>query len=405
MRAAPLIIILLASSAFAQVPTLRGPELKDYNRISKRSQTAPDNDSYSTYFLANYLVEPAKTELDKIRSIYVWMAHNITYDMKGLLLKELPDYRPKAVLNSKTAVCEGYAQLFNELCDEAGIRSEIIRGYSKGYWYNEGDKFEVSNHSWNAVYLDSQWQFIDVTWSARRANNSKQARPFSDKYFLTPPDEFIIDHLPEIPAWQLLSGPISKEAFEKNSIILTEGAFNYRDSLALLLDMNPSKKAITYQLKARNFNPHNDATNYKLGVEYRFRALDSLEAVYKVTEDDMERFGQLETQVFADLDEAALYFHLIRPQSHYYDRSQIFIDDTDFERGVFNYEISHRLLEIYASFSDDKKNEMRDKYEADILLFYQKASQYFILIPAQSWYYKSAQEYINQYLNNPFEGH
>ena len=403
MRAVPLIIFLLTYSAFAQVPTLRGTELKDYNKISKRSKTAPDNDSYSTYFLANYLVEPAKTELDKIRSIYVWMANNITYDMKGFLLKELPDYRPKAVLNSKIAVCEGYAQLFDELCNEAGIRSEIIRGYSKGYDYNEGDKIEVSNHSWNAVYLDSQWRFIDVTWAARRANNNKQVRPFSDKYFLTPPDEFIMDHLPEIPAWQLLPSPVSKEAFEENSIIINSGTFNYQDSLALLLDMNPSKKAISYQLKARKFNPHNDATNYKLGVEYRFRALDSLEAIYKVTEQDMERFGSLEIQVFADLDEAALYFHLIKPQSHYYERTQIFLDDTDFERGVFNYEISHRLLEIYATFSDDKKNLMKDKYEADILMYYQKASQYFILIPTHSWYYEKAQKYIELYLNNPFE--
>lgn len=400
----PLIIVLLTSSALAQAPTLRGPELKDYNRISKRSQTAPDNESYSTYFLANYLAEPAKTELNKIRSIYVWMANNITYDMKGLLSNELPDYRPKAVLYSKIAVCEGYAQLFNELCNEAGIRSEIIRGYSKGYGYNEGDKFEVSNHTWNAVYFDGQWRFIDVTWAARSENNSRQVRPFSNKYFLTAADEFIMDHLPEIPAWQLLSNPITKKEFEENSIILTEGSFNYQDSLAMLLDMNSTKKAITYQLKARKFNPNNDATNYKLGLEYRFRALDSLEAVYKVSEQDMERFGQLETQVFADLDEAALYFHLIKPQSHYYDRSQIFLDDTDFERGVFNYEISHRLLEIYATFSDDKKKIQRDNFEADILLYYQKASQYFDMIPTHSWYYEKAQKYLELYLDNPFEG-
>ena len=405
MRLAPIIVILFATSAYAQMPTLRGPELKSYNKISKRSKTAPDNESYSTYFLANYLAEPANTELTKVRSIYVWIAHNIIYDMKGLIAKELPDYRPKGVLISRIAVCEGYARLFDELCNEAGIRSEVIRGYSKGFGYNEGDIFEVSNHSWNAVYLDSNWRFIDVTWAARRANHSRLVRPFSDKYFLTPPDEFIKDHLPEIPAWQLLSSPISKQEFEDNTTFIREGGFNYQDSLELLLEMNPSKKAISYQLKARKFNPHNDATNYKLGLEYRFRALDSLEAIYKVTEQDMERFGQLETQVFADLDEASLYFNLIKPQSHYYERSQIFLDDTDFERGVFNYEISHRLLEIYATFSDDKKEVIRNKYEADIIMYYQKASQYFILIPTHSWYYDSAQDYINLYLNNPFEGY
>ena len=172
----------------------------------------------------------------------------------------------------------------------------------------------------------------------------------------------------------------------------------------MLLDMNPSKKAISYQLKALEFNPNNDDTNYKLGVEYRFRALDSLEAIYKVTENNMDRFDQLEIQVFADLDEAALYFNLIKPSSPHYERAQVFLDDTDFERGVFNYEIPHRLLEIYATFSDDKKKATRAKYEGDILQYYQKAAEYFALIPTHSWYYDKAQKYINFYLNNPFEG-
>ena len=404
MRWLPFTIFLLATSAVAQVPTMHGHEQKDYNKITKRSQTAPDNDSFSTYFLAKYLTEPANTELTKVRSLYVWMANNITYDMKGFMENELPDYRPKAVLNSKIAVCEGYARLFNELCNEAGIRSEIIRGYSKGYGYKEGDKFEVTNHAWNAVYIDSQWRFIDVTWAARKSNDSQMVRPFTNQYFLTPPAEFIQNHLPEIPAWQLLTSPISKQEFEENLIIINSGKFNYQDSLALLLDMNPSKKAISYQLKALEFNPNNDETNYKLGVEYRFRALDSLETIYKVTEHDMDRFDQLEIQVFSDLDEAALYFNLIRRSSRHYKRAQIFLDDTDFERGVFNYEIPHRLLEIYATFSENKKKALQSKYEEDILQYYQKAAEYFALIPTNSWYYEKAQKYITLYLNNPFEG-
>jgi hypothetical protein len=95
---------------------------------------------------------------------------------------------------------------------------------------------------------------------------------------------------------------------------------------------------------------------------------------------------------------------LIKPGSRYYEKAQIFLDDTDFERGVFNYEIPHRLLEIYATFSDEKKKDSRAKYEADILQYYQKAGEYFALIPTHSWYYEKAQDYINIYLNNPFEG-
>ena len=404
MRLSSFILILVATVSFAQLPELSGPEHKEYQKISSRSQTAPNNYSFSSYFLATYLTGPAQTELAKARSIFVWMAYNITYDMKGFEANLLPDYRPKAVLNSKIAVCEGYARLFHELCNEAGLRSEIIRGYSKGYGYSEGDIFQVTNHAWNAVYLDNQWRLIDVTWAALKSNNSRTSRPFNDQYFLAPPEEFIQNHLPEIPAWQLLSSPISKDEFESNSIAVTNGDFNYLDSLSVLLKMNPGKKAIAYQLKARKFNPDNEAANYKLGLEYRFRALDSLEAIYDVTEQNMEMFGRLERQVFLDLDEAALYFNLIKPSSYYYESAQKFLDDTDFERGVFNYEKAHRLMEIYSTFSDAKKKLLRDRYEQDIIRLYQKAGDYFTLIPSHSWYYKSAQEYLTLYLNNPFAG-
>ena len=205
MRRVSIFLIILSTTAIAQVPDLRGPELKHYNKITRRSQSAPDNYSFSSYFLASYLAQPAETDLTKVRSIFVWMAYNITYDMKGFEADVLPDYRPKAVLNSKVAVCEGYARLFHELCNEAGVRSEIIRGYSKGYGYTEGDKFKVTNHAWNAVYLDNQWRFIDVTWAARKSNNTSVLRPFTDEYFLATPEEFIHKHLPEIQPWQLLS--------------------------------------------------------------------------------------------------------------------------------------------------------------------------------------------------------
>ena len=171
-----------------------------------------------------------------------------------------------------------------------------------------------------------------------------------------------------------------------------------------MLSLDPGKQAITYQLQSKKFNSANDYANYKLGVEFRFRALDSLEAVYKVEEENMHRFKVLEKQVFADLDEAALYFTLIKPDSRYYESAMNFLDDTDMERGVFKYEVAHRLLEIYATFSKEKKDIERDKYESLVLQNYKEAATYFERIPVHSWYYESAQKYIKFYMENPFEG-
>ena len=389
----------------AQMPLLNRADYKHYQKLSRRSETCPVNYDVSPYHLARYLTMPARSDLEKVRGIYVWIANNITYDMQGYKSGDLPDYRPKGVLNSKLAVCEGYARLFNKLCREAGVESEIIRGYSKGYGYKKGETFTSTNHSWNAVLVDGKWCLVDVTWAARKSNDRKLIYPLNEAFFLASPEVFIVDHLPEIPAWQLLSHPVSKSDFEQDNIVIVQGNYHYRDSLNVILKLNPSEKAIVYQLKARQFNPENDATNYRLAIEYRFRALDSLDAVYKINEKNFFRFKQMEKQVFADLDKAALYFTLIKPTSRYYESAQNFLDDTVFERGVFKYEVAHRLLEIYATFPTQKKEAKEVEFEQMVLQYYHEAATYFSEIATNSWYYESAQGYLKFDLNNPFTDH
>jgi len=52
-------------------------------RITRISAQIPDQYTYSTYHLASYLAAEAATDIEKIRSFYVWLANNITYDMVG----------------------------------------------------------------------------------------------------------------------------------------------------------------------------------------------------------------------------------------------------------------------------------------------------------------------------------
>ena len=70
------------------------------------------------------------------------------------------------------------------------------------------------NHSWNAVYIDGEWRFIDCTWgSGYLAQNGKFHRQFDEFWFLTDPEIFIYDHFPIHPIWQLLEEPIDIEEF------------------------------------------------------------------------------------------------------------------------------------------------------------------------------------------------
>lgn len=55
-------------------------------------------------------------------------------------------------LDTKYGVCEDYAELFQNMCIRAGFPCEIVIGSAGG------------PHSWNRVYLDGQWYYVDCTW-------------------------------------------------------------------------------------------------------------------------------------------------------------------------------------------------------------------------------------------------
>jgi transglutaminase/protease-like cytokinesis protein 3 len=120
------------------------------------------------------------------------------------------------VLRRKIAFCDGYSRLFKTLCDHAGIRSEIISGYAQTNLSGRRPQFAV-NHTWNAVYLDSAWHLLDVTWASGHVSYSNEyVRQYDDQYFLTPPEQFIRDHYPEDAGWTLLPDHISFREFNNS---------------------------------------------------------------------------------------------------------------------------------------------------------------------------------------------
>jgi hypothetical protein len=120
----------------------------------------------------------------------------------------------RKVLNQRTAVCDGYAKLFKVLCDDAGLRSEVITGYARGFGGGSG-KFR-SNHSWNAVMIDSVWKLLDVTWASGFINYADQfVQQLDETYFLTPPHQFIYDHYPEDLQWTLMENPPTISEFRR----------------------------------------------------------------------------------------------------------------------------------------------------------------------------------------------
>jgi transglutaminase/protease-like cytokinesis protein 3 len=188
----------------------------DFQRIDALADKASQMNFTSPKKLAAFLTQGAKTDIEKVRAIYRWVTANINYDAKSFFSGSYEPSDAENVFMSRKSVCEGYANLFDTLAREAGIESQKISGFAKGYGYSAGAGAAADskpNHAWNAVKLDGKWFLVDSTWGAGYLENRSFVRRFEGHYFLTPPEQFIFDHLPEDPRWQLLDKQISNSEY------------------------------------------------------------------------------------------------------------------------------------------------------------------------------------------------
>jgi hypothetical protein len=232
------IFLFLPFCSFAQTKE------NNFYRIDNSAISIPFS---KTDTLAKQLAALGKTDREKVRAIFRWIAEHIDYKVRTYsrnnstspLFYEEPEDSNAAlpplnervaakVLFKKVAFCDGYARLFKTLCDHAGIQSEIIWGYARN---NLSKKFAV-NHTWNAVYIDNSWHLLDVTWASGFVNFANDyIKKFDESYFLTSPEQFIRDHYPEDLKWTLLNDPPIYREFSQSpfrySGFLKAGVMNY----------------------------------------------------------------------------------------------------------------------------------------------------------------------------------
>jgi hypothetical protein len=225
-------LLFVTGILFSQDRLLEGPAFTEASAGEQgKEKPGSTNDISDPGKLSQILTEPYSSDKEKVRSIFLWITDNISYyrmnsrfastpTRKGRGKYEeddLPDAGPlkplteriaTQVLQQRRTFCDGYARLFKSLCDHASIRSEIITGYARSDINSMGDKFS-SNHSWNAVYYDSAWHLMDVTWASGYSTRSGGdfVKKFDDYYWNTPPEQFIRHHYPDDLRWALLKNP------------------------------------------------------------------------------------------------------------------------------------------------------------------------------------------------------
>ena len=148
--------------------------------------------SYIQSTILPQLALNGKTTYQKVQAIYDWITRNVRYDKKNLddnsyYLK----YTAFAAAINKTAVCQGYTNLFYRLANDAGIDCRIITG---------------GKHAWNIVQMDDgKYYCMDATWDEGQSSYS---------YFLKGLPEFSKTHSPQTdsqntPYWTLYVSKMS----------------------------------------------------------------------------------------------------------------------------------------------------------------------------------------------------
>ncbi|XP_055026911.2 kyphoscoliosis peptidase, partial [Misgurnus anguillicaudatus] len=193
-----------------------------FNKIDtfaiEKGKKLREQEIFNARDIARAVTEGCRSDLEKLRAIWIWLCHNIEYDLEGYLGLSEKICSTDEVIRQGKGVCSGYSCLCVEMCRDVGIECVEVSGYSKGMGYQAGDSLaeKHSDHEWNAVFVGGQWWLLDACWGAGTVNMKTQTfvKRYDDYYFLTEPSEFINSHFPDDQTWQLLSTPISREEFE-----------------------------------------------------------------------------------------------------------------------------------------------------------------------------------------------
>lgn len=159
----------------------------------------------------------AKNDFEKARLAHDVVAVLISYDAASYWSGSLPPQDFASVIKSCKAVCEGYAAVYQRLCDSLTLPCKTIHGYARGVGTSLANETNVteSNHAWNRVQLEGDWYLVDCTWDAGHMEGKTARQSYSTDWLFLQPEHFIYSHLPQRQQDQLLATPLSPQDFAK----------------------------------------------------------------------------------------------------------------------------------------------------------------------------------------------
>ena len=135
--------------------------------FSQKEEKLPKKTRTSVKLMTQHIIEGCSSERQKVDSIYAWITSNIDYDYKKTQNTNPFKYQTsEETLKSSTAICTGYVELMQEMLEAAGIKSEMIGGYTREDEPGYNEILFEEDHAWIAINIDNKWHLADPTWDA-----------------------------------------------------------------------------------------------------------------------------------------------------------------------------------------------------------------------------------------------
>lgn len=202
-----------------------------FDLIDTKMAAIPVDSITTTTGISNYIKTNFKTENDKIRAVFYWIASNISYDVQHMFEPNTiqnPQEKITTTLKTKTGVCIHYAEVFKDLANKIGIKTNIIVGYTK-----QNGAIATIAHAWCASIIDGKWFLFDPTWGSGGINNGKFVKKINNSYFKVEPKKMIVSHIPFDYLWQFLNYPLTNREFYngKTETDSTKKRFDFQNEI------------------------------------------------------------------------------------------------------------------------------------------------------------------------------
>lgn len=117
-------------------------------------------------------------------------------------------------------------ELYKDLCAYGGVQVLIINGFIKRNGYKIGDT--LYKHKWCLLNCGRDKQFLvdPFMFMGEERDEFNKAIEFKPYYFLTPPEFFIENHLPDEDKYQFISKILKVREFTRKAQTVTEDFYN-----------------------------------------------------------------------------------------------------------------------------------------------------------------------------------